>query len=129
MPIYVYICDTCKKEYSTYERIFDDPHDKCKLCNDGNVVRKIFPPQVINSEPRTLGSLAEKNSAKMGVDELAARDEEYRTRKNERLARHIGKTNKDVTTPETKCEQEKMRKINKMTPEQKEKYIMTGKGL
>lgn len=128
MPIYVYICDTCKKEYQTYERIFDDPHTKCELCNKGKVVRKIFAPQVMTNEPRTLGSLAEKNSAAISDDQQAALDEEYRTKRDEKLSRLIpGST--PVNTKYDKKEAERLKKLRKMTPEQQRKYVMTGKGL
>lgn len=131
MPIYVYHCASCSETYEIYESIYSNPHSICIKCGNNTVSRQLFPPPIIG-EARSLGVLAERNAAKMSDEEKAILDEKHRTKRSDALSKVLpqgASLINTVKTSEDKKERERIKKINKMTKEQKEKYIMTGKGL
>jgi DNA-directed RNA polymerase subunit RPC12/RpoP len=116
MPEYNFSCGDCKNDFSCFWSIksYDDSLAKltCEKCGSKKVFRDYQEDNMVVSyhEVKTIGQLAEKNTKKMGRYEL----EEKMRQDN----MDLHKKNKEVSA--------KRRKINKMTPEQKHKYIMEG---
>jgi len=112
MPVYHYKCTHCANEYETFHSIREDIRTTCEICKNQTLqVVLDGAPVIINKEIKTIGQLAEANAKKMGrygLEEKMAQDGLNRKIEN----------------------QEKMkeaRKIAALTPEQKTKYIETGK--
>ena len=114
MPLYDFECEPC----AYYTEIRQGPDDsdihECPLCNQ-QTLKKVFinaPHMSVIGEPTTVGQLADRNTKKMGKYELEAKN----------------KAN-NIDTPErreAKRKRELNRKINKMTPEQKVRWIHEG---
>lgn len=62
MPIYEYMCDDCFSVCEAYQNYDDDPLIFCTTCGEDTLQRVLYPPTVIDAAPKTLGSIAEKNS-------------------------------------------------------------------
>ncbi len=106
MPIYEYKCLECEHELEAYQGVKDAPLIECPDCGKHTLERLISSVFGFVRDIKTLGQLAEKNTKKAGSK---------------------------LDTPEadkTKKRKEKQReinKINRMTNEQKVKYIREGK--
>lgn len=103
-----YLCTSCEKEFE-----IDIQHDKnrkkCIHCGKHTLERIISCPIISKvGGPRTLGTLMEKNN------------------KNNPLSREkaVGSENDEKFKW-----QQKVEKLKRMSPDQKEKYIRTGKGV
>ena len=112
MPEYDYECGQCNHSFSIVQSIKDDELKRCPECNKNHLQRVILSPPLvfIKGEPTTIGQLADRNTQKMGRYELENK------RNKDDMATH--RKNKEV--------RDKRRKINKMTPEQKRKWIREG---
>jgi putative FmdB family regulatory protein len=112
MPVYHYKCSSCGDEYETYHSIKEDIRTTCKICQTETLTVVLDgAPVIINKEIKTIGQLAEANAKKMGRSKL-----------EEKMAQDGVKQKLES--------QEKMkqaRKIASLSPEQKTKYIETGK--
>ncbi|MFN7172420.1 MAG: FmdB family zinc ribbon protein [Fimbriimonadaceae bacterium] len=51
MPIYVYHCDKCRKEFEAVQSITEDPLSECKCGSSGTVRRVIQPAMVQYNAP------------------------------------------------------------------------------
>lgn len=99
--IKTYRCDNC----GDIERFEEHTHisKKCWECKSSNIERIITPPIVSkNASPRTIGSLIERNNRRNPL----SREKQFGQITEKKLAK-----------------ENKLRKISKMTPEQKQKYI------
>jgi hypothetical protein len=116
MPEYSFNCKKCDCNFSCFWPI--SSYDKnlvdlsCENCGSSQVFRDYQEDNVVVSyhDIKTIGQLAERNTKKMGKYHL---EEKMR---QDNMGLH--KKNKEISA--------KRRKINKMTAEQKRKYIMEG---
>lgn len=112
MPTYHYQCKNCGNDFEIYRSIKADKLrecEKCRVCALEIVIDGPFDMAV--KEVKTLGQLAEQNAKRMGKEQVQMKMEA------------------DGTLDIMK-KREKMQEINKianLSPEKKEKYIMTGK--
>jgi len=113
MPIYTYRCDGCDFEFEATQSIKDKPLRKCHKCNRNALQRLLHAPIcIMMNDVTTIGQLAEKNSKKIGkykLEELEANDPGIQKKKKNKEKKELHD------------------KINKMTPQQKKRYIEEGK--
>jgi putative FmdB family regulatory protein len=68
MPIYKYLCDPenggCGERFETVQGYHDEPLKRCKACRKHRLRREITQPY-FKQDPKTVGSLADINTAKM----------------------------------------------------------------
>ena len=112
MAIYEYKCEACRNSFE--EEISIKKYKKRKKspsCGKHKLVRILGVPDIsVRGDINTIGQLAESNTKKMGAYQLE--DKQRQDNKEfEKLKRDTRKT---------------QREINKMTPEQKKKYIIEG---
>lgn len=116
MPEYNFICNKCNSYTVEYWHIsdYDDNFKKvkCQHCKSKKVNRVYDLDNVHTTvkEIKTIGQLAEHNTKKLGKYGL-----------EEKLL----KDNK-IVDKDKQEKKERIRKINKMTPQQKEKWIVEG---
>jgi len=116
MPEYNFFCNNCSSYSTEYWSIseYDAKIKKVKCCNcKSKKVNRAYDKDNIYSsvkEVKTIGQLAEANTKKLGKYGL-----EEKMLKDDR-----------VVDKQKKEKKELMRKINKMTPEQKQKWIVEG---
>jgi putative FmdB family regulatory protein len=110
---YEYGCNHCGFLWEIEQSFSDPPKKKCPKCSKMTLERLISGGShaYVRGEATTLGQQAERNTKKMGK-ELQQKATE---KQNERL-----KDNAVYKVPE------EVRKIRKMTPEQKKKWIVEG---
>jgi putative FmdB family regulatory protein len=113
--LYDYICDECSYEMvDVYQSIKDDALVKCPSCGKDTLRRVIYGGiGSFMSDPKTIGSLADKNWSKKGHYERS--DIESQSKKS------TGETSYFSSFGSASSKE-----INKMNEEQKTKYIMTG---
>lgn len=133
MITYEYECQSCKHRYETQQRIIEKPIKKCPSCGKNTCERLLFEPVVVSTGPQTLGTLAERNTRKMSKDELEfkrSNDKASNKKANEHLAQQMMPGSKRVVGKEPfykKNAKATTKEIQKMTPQQTQKYIMEGK--
>ena len=117
MPTYQYKCNSCKKKFEiflTFEE-YDKGNAACPKCYSDNVARRYdnTPYVTVTGEAKTIGQIADRNTKKnkSKIDEYQAA--------NKTTKEKPWYYNKDATASR--------KEINKMTKEQKQKYIMEGK--
>lgn len=116
MPEYSFRCEKCSRDFSEFWSIssYDEKLNNltCESCGSKKVHRNYQEDNMVVSyhEVKTIGQLAERNTKKMGKYHLEDKMQQDNM--------ELHKKNKEVTA--------KRRKLNKMTPEQKHKYIMEG---
>lgn len=117
MPIYDYECKDCGVEVSdVFQKVTDPELKKCEACGTNGLYRVItggLHGFMAGSE--TIGGLADKNTKKYKtqINEMEALKKESQPQPVKPWGHeHMTKTNKE---------------INKMTPQQKTKYIMEGR--
>ena len=116
MPEYSFRCEECSHDFSEFWSIssYDEKLNNlnCENCGSKKVHRDYQEDNMVVSyyEVKTIGQLAERNTKKMGKYHLEDKMREDNM--------ELHKKNKEVTA--------KRRKLNKMTSEQKHKYIMEG---
>jgi putative FmdB family regulatory protein len=132
MPCYQYICDGCELELEVKQGFHDKPLKKCPECKKMKLQRVICIPYVrVIKDPTTVGQLAERNTKKMGKYEFEAREKdrkEFKKKGKEEMSKLPGSPIKKstdapwyrrgTTGPDMS--------LNNLTPEQKERYIITG---
>lgn len=112
MPTYEYICENCQFVLSETVSMADfKKRTKCPKCKKIKLIYQYSVHSRVLGQ--TLGSLAELNTKKMG---------KYKLEELDRQDIVAGRK----PTKEQKAFKDKIRKLNKMTPLQKEKYIYTG---
>ena len=117
MANYVYKCDLCEYTLEISHSMMDPPLVTCPECSQDALKRLLFPPS-IHMEPSTVGSLAEKNANTLSRDA-----------KNDIIKRRGGTPIPDPSDkPFYKVGQNyTSQQIARFTPEQKKKYIETGR--
>ena len=109
--LYDYVCKACDFVWEDVSQsIKDKPKSKCPECGKHKLERVIYGGAgAFVKNVNTVGQLADKNRKDMG---------------------HYKRSEVDAKAKESKpvSQQESLRReINKMTPKQKQKYIMEGK--
>ena len=111
--LYDYTCYKCGFLWENVQQsINDQPKKKCPRCQKNTLNRLIslgLPP-IVKGDANTLGQLAERNSKKMGKYKISEERGKYEEK--------IDKVSKET--------QEQHRQINKMSPEQKKRFIENG---
>ena len=113
MPLHDYECTKCGKFFSdVYQKYEDDPLTKCEVCGEESL-QKIFavPTFFVAQEAKTLGQVADRNAKKMGRREVQERD----LKNKEKTKSAMSEAKKELYGG-----------INKMTDQQKRKYIDNG---
>lgn len=114
MPTYQYKCNDCKKKfdiYLTFEE-YDQGNVNCPKCHSVSLSRRYdsSPHVAVRGEPTTIGQLADRNAIK---NKSKINETEAQNKKSEKPWYQQSTTSR--------------RDINKMTKEQKQRYIMEGK--
>jgi putative FmdB family regulatory protein len=113
MSLYDYSCHCCGFLWENVNQsIHDKPKKQCPRCNKMSLSRLIslgLPP-IVKGDATTLGQLADRNTKKIGKYKISENKEKY----EETISRG-SQERKDLN-----------KKISKMTPEQKSRYIENG---
>ena len=110
MPHYDYACNYCGfHQQDVYQSIHDEPHKKCPKCKNNTYERLISCGLAVfvSQDASTIGQLADRNAKK------------NRSKLSEDAA-------KKLESEPQKEDKSYIRKINKMTPKQRHKWIMEG---
>lgn len=129
-----YRCDKCSKEFAIIQKKTEKtPNKRCPRCKIIMERQLLGQPIVfVSQDPTTVAGLAEKNTKKMGKYELESKrkaHEDSMYLSKEVALKEQGLISPGSTASERNKEAEELRKINSMTPEQKNKYVLTGEGL
>ena len=137
MNTYEYRCENCQHTFETEQHFKDKPLKKCPKCKKHKLERLISAPAVINMGPKTLGTMAEKKTAKMGkyarekLEHDSAQRREAADNEIQRQAEKMGgkplRPKKKDTPWYRKNSKTSLKKIAKMAEKQKQDYIATGK--
>lgn len=113
--LYDYICDECSHEINdVYQSIKDDALTQCPSCGKEGLRRVIYGGIAsFMSEPKTIGSLADRNWSKKGHYERSEIEAN-------------SKKGTQESSPLSTFGSASKKEINKMTETQRTKYIMTG---
>lgn len=116
MPTYDYKCDNCGHEINDIFQSFSDPSlTTCDACGKECLQRVIYGGiAVFVKDIKTVGQAADANWKKMGHYQ---KSEIEQSRKDQ---------NKEKESPLSAFGSASRKQINKMTPEQQKKYIITG---
>jgi len=116
MPIYDYVCESCNHEINDiYQSFSEDALIKCPSCSQDSLRRVIYGGLgTFVKDTKTIGQLADKNWKNMG----SYKRSEIEQTKQESI--------RSKESPLSSLGKASRAQINKMTPEQKKKYIITG---
>jgi putative FmdB family regulatory protein len=114
MPRYDYVCDHCDhKMIDVYQSIHDDSLTDCPSCGQKALRRVIYGGLgSFMKDPKTIGGLADYNWSKKGNYERSELESKNNKPEDKSMFSQFGNASK--------------KEINKMTDDQKTKYIMTG---
>ena len=130
MPFYSWICDNCEYSFEEFKTLSKFKRRiKCPICKQKALYQNYDTAIVIN-EPKTLGALADRNTAKMGQYEKDAILKAENERKIKLSKRPLPTGVKGKRIPQTKpissADKKLLRKINRMTSNEVARYVMTG---
>lgn len=116
MPKYDYLCDNCKHEINDiYQSFSDESLKRCPSCGQESLNRVIYGGiGVFVKDIKTIGQAADYNWKKMGSYKRSEIEQERKQQTSEK------------DSPLSVFGDASRKQINKMTPEQKKKYIITG---
>lgn len=116
MPKYDYLCDSCGHEINDlYQSFSEDSLIKCPSCGQDSLNRVIYGGLgTFVKDVKTIGQLADKNWNSMG---RYKKTEIEQKRKEQNLSKE---------SPYSSFGTASKSEINKMSPEQQKKYIITG---
>lgn len=116
MPVRAYKCETCDFELEQFEALKQAPLKKCPSCGKDDIEPQLFAPAgFVQREPKTVGQIADRKAKKVG---------KYESEFHREAAILSGQEAKDKAR---KAEVELNRKISKMSPNAKERFIMEGR--
>jgi len=115
MPTYDFECEPCAYYTEIFQNINDPDTHACPVCEQKSLKKVFISPPLgfVRGEASTIGHMAERNTEKMGRYELEDR------RAKDKKGKELNAKQKEKRTQH--------QKIQSMTPEQKVKYIRTGK--
>lgn len=116
MPTYDYKCESCDHEINDiYQSFSEESLVKCPSCGKDSLHRVIYGGlATFVKDAKTIGQVADKNWSNMG----SYKRSEIEQQKKEESAK--------AESPLSSFGPASKKQINKMTPEQKKKYIITG---
>ena len=116
MPTYIYECSACEHSFEEWQKMTDDPLKKCPECGKKKLF-KVLTGGLYGfvSGSETIGGLADKN-ARENKNKIA--EAEAKKRESIPEAPKAWYDKYGTATP---------KEINKMTPQQKTRYIMEGR--
>jgi putative FmdB family regulatory protein len=116
MPTYDYVCDNCDNEiHDIFQSFSEASLTKCEACGKDTLRRVIYGGlATFIKDVKTIGQVADKNWSNMGSYK---RSEIEQKRKDQM---------KENESPLSSFGKASRQQINKMTPDQKKKYIITG---
>lgn len=125
MPNYHYLCELCSHEFETYQSIKAESLRDCPECKTENLNRVFHAVNAfVRSDNPTIGTLAERNTAKLGTYGREAFWEKQKTNK----ANAYAAARKELQIPDVSRESIALnKKIQNMNDQQKERYIQEGK--
>lgn len=132
MPIYVYECEKCKHSMEELQSFEDKPLVKCPSCKKNKLIRVPQVPYVAvklaNSEINTLGHLAARNTEinREKFREEAERKEEERMNTPLFGGKFKRQKKEKPKRPWWRDSDKPDKSLAKLTPKQKQKYILTG---
>ena len=119
-----FCCSECNSEYGCIEKKSEPVNNfsSCPNCGKDSLEVHIVGVSSfsIHGDINTIGQLADSNAKKLGRYGREEKDREAKE-KHKQARRGLGLPDKEKV--------ERMNKINKMTPEQRRRYINTGEGL
>ena len=136
MITYEYECENCKYNFEVQQSIKDDAFTVCPECEHETLHRVINTPLYIRvvGEPTTIGQLAERNTKRMSTEQIEALQQKHKTKKtisripdDRRPATQPGKPIGDMPEWIKRSRTKTTEDVIKMTPQQQERYIHTGK--
>lgn len=131
MPAYDFKCDSCGLVQEIFrkfgEKMPETVKDLDTICceRSSSIHQIIHPPSAHVSGTTTIGSLAEQNSKRMGKGEIARLTNEYKTKKENTLKLNSGMSIGE-SSEISKSKIKQMNKINRMSNEEKRRYIEKG---
>lgn len=124
-------CDT----FTTSQSIKEDPLKICPYCNQESISRTFHAvPVFVNGDYKTLGALADANRKKLGRSYIEDKQRQYEEDKLN-ASQYAGKLPDGASiikrekkdTPWRKKNEKIDMSLNRLTKEQQQKYILTGK--
>lgn len=116
MARYNYRCNKCEEVFEITHSMFDKSSQKCPKCNK-KMVKLFSPPtHTIIKEPKTLGSVADKNANEYSKSQKRELDSSHNRQRKERIPQWYDQH----CTKDTK-------EVGKMSPQERRKYVETGK--
>lgn len=114
MPRYDYKCENCDHQLEDiYQSFSEEALTKCPSCGEDSLARVIYGGLgTFVKDVKTVGQLADRNWRSMGSYKRSEIEQQ--------------KKDKEVTSPLSAFGKATRKEINKMTPEQTKKYIITG---
>lgn len=92
MPLYEYACPDCELAFEMLQKMSDDVLKVCPFCSKKTLTKLFSVPHIqIESEPKTIGELAERNTKKMSKDELSEKTERKLEKRRQGLAETAAK--------------------------------------
>lgn len=116
--LYDYICENCEHEMKdVYQSIKDDALVSCPSCGQNSLQRVVYGGLgAFVKDVKTVGQLADSNWKKLGHYQRSEKEEQAKQERQEKEGSSVFSAFGSASKKE----------INKMTPDQKTKYIMTG---
>jgi putative FmdB family regulatory protein len=114
MPTYDYRCNACDHSMvDVYQHITDDSFTACPACGENTLERIIYGGIYASvKEVKTIGQLADKNWKDIGHYKRTEISSQQREKQPQTVFPDVGQASR--------------KEINKMSEEQRTKYIMTG---
>jgi putative FmdB family regulatory protein len=136
MPTYTYQCHGCSYSFDVVQSFREDTLTHCLSCDTDQLRRVLYAPIVLDTTPKTVGGLADRNRDRtLGRYELEALQQQRelaRAESREYLQQNLpqGMSTYDTGSAQGRPWFRSTETINnnltKLTPQEKANYIMTG---
>lgn len=125
----VYFCtdESCNYSYEAYQNLSDGIDKTCPECNKETLFQDLTGVYGSNSEPKTVGALAERNAAKLGkagIERMEHQKEQEIQAKKKKQREEMLKVNPDIKFIDKKKEQPWFGEL----PKDVKKSILSSKG-